>query len=81
MKGSWRTRAAPIIADVIRAHFDETEKEIRAALRAVYPFGERKRWPYKVWCSEVNIQLRRWRIWNGIWKQVDVSHLPLFKED
>ena len=81
MRGSWRRIAAPIISDIIRTHSDETEKEIRATLRAAYPFGERKRWPYTVWCSEVNIQLRRWRIWKGIWEYADASQLTLFKED
>lgn len=27
--------------------------ELRAKLREFYPFGERKYWPYKVWCEEV----------------------------
>jgi hypothetical protein len=31
-------------------------RQIRRALRDAYPFGERARWPYKVWCDEV----RRW---------------------
>ena len=27
--------------------------ELRSVLRHHYPFGERKYWPYKVWCEEV----------------------------
>lgn len=27
--------------------------ELRKRLSAAYPFGERKYWPYKVWCEEV----------------------------
>lgn len=49
----WRDVAAPIIAGVLEQTKGQEEKEIRAALRAAYPFGERKYHPYKIWCSEV----------------------------
>lgn len=29
------------------------EKEIRKAVSAAYPFGDRHYWPYKMWCDEV----------------------------
>ena len=54
---NWREHAAPIIARVIAEHQGESEKQIRAALRDAYPYGERAMWPYKVWCSEVRGQL------------------------
>lgn len=56
--GSWRDRARPIIAEVLeRCRQDgSTEKQIRAALFAAYPFGERKYHPYKIWLDEVRYQ-------------------------
>ena len=54
---TWREHAAAIITGVIDEHYEESEKQIRAALRDAYPYGERKLWPYKVWCSEVRRQL------------------------
>lgn len=59
---SWRDHARPIVARVIAAHPEASEKELRAALRDAYPFGERKYQPYKVWCDEVRRQLRLPRI-------------------
>jgi hypothetical protein len=54
---TWRDIAAPIVADVIKETAGKPEREVRAALREAYPFGERKYWPYKVWCDEVRYQL------------------------
>ncbi|MBT7304886.1 MAG: hypothetical protein HN849_35490 [Victivallales bacterium] len=56
--GTWRDHARPIIAAVIAEHQGETKREVRRALRDAYPYGERKYHPYKVWCDEVNRQLR-----------------------
>ena len=57
MTRTWRKHAAPIIARVIAEHQGDSEKDIRTALRAAYPYGERRMWPYKVWCAEVRRQL------------------------
>lgn len=54
---SWRDRLAPVIAKVIAEVGREEPKRLRAALRDAYPCGERKYWPYKVWCDEVRRQL------------------------
>ena len=57
---SWRDRMRPIISEIVGVfHPKDDEKYIRKALRATYPayFFERKYWPYKVWCDEVNRQL------------------------
>lgn len=56
MSWNWRKQAAPIIAGVLEATAGQTEREIRKALTAAYPFGERRYWPYKVWLSEVRRQ-------------------------
>jgi len=56
--GTWRDHCAPIIASVIAAH-QGNPVEMKKALRAAYPYSERKYWPYKVWCSEVRRQMRK----------------------
>lgn len=54
---TWRDRCRPVIAEVIRANQGQDLKTIRRALREAYPWGERKYWPYKVWCDEIRRQL------------------------
>lgn len=54
---TWRDSARPIIQRVLKDTLGQPEKEIRKAIREAYPFGERKYWPYKVWCDEVKLQL------------------------
>lgn len=54
---TWRDRARPMVARVLEENRGKPIAEIRAALRAAYPFGTRRHWPYKVWCSEVRLQL------------------------
>lgn len=58
-KSYWREQCAPIIAKVIEENKGKDEKEIRKALFLVYPFGERKMHPYKIWLSECNRQLKK----------------------
>lgn len=58
-KSHWRATAAPIIARVLLETAGKPEKEVRAALHAAYPFGEREYWPYKIWCSEIAYQRGR----------------------
>ena len=53
---SWRDRCRPVIARVLKATAGKPEKEIRAALREAYPFGERAMHPYKVWLDEIKRQ-------------------------
>lgn len=54
---TWRDIARPIIAEVIDREGTDDMRKLRRALRAAYPFGERRRWPYKVWCHEIRVQL------------------------
>lgn len=56
MSKTWREHAKPIIAEVLKSTKGLPDKEIRKALREAYPFGERKYWPYKVWCDEIRAQ-------------------------
>ncbi len=53
---TWRDHARPIIAKVIARVGRDDVKALRRALREAYPFGERRYWPYKVWCDEVRRQ-------------------------
>ncbi len=54
--GRWREHAKPIIARVLVETAGKPEKEIKAALRAAYPFGTRQYWPYKIWLDEIRVQ-------------------------
>lgn len=59
---SWRERARPIIADVIRCFSPGDDiKVIKKAVMATYPWHPRENWPYKVWCDETRRQLARLR--------------------
>lgn len=55
--GTWRQSCRPLIAETIKANEGKTLKELKKAIREVYPFGERKYHPYKIWFDEVKIQL------------------------
>ncbi len=54
MIGKWRQRSREAIARAVRdLPSDATLPALRTSLRAAYPFGERRHFPYKVWLSEV----------------------------
>ena len=53
---SWREKARPIIAAALKATEGKSEEEIKKALFDAYPWGERIRYPYKVWLSEIKKQ-------------------------
>jgi len=59
--GSWRDSARPIIGEVIARVGLNDMKELRRELLKVYPFGEKKYWPYKVWLDEIAVQTGRKR--------------------
>lgn len=54
---TWRKEFAPLIRRAIEEASPVDTTELRTQLRAVYPRSERKHWPYRVWCDEVNRQL------------------------
>lgn len=56
---TWRKIARPIIAKVLSDNKGKSEKEIRRALRDAYPWGQRSMHPYKVWCDEIKIQMKK----------------------
>lgn len=76
MSTTWRQHCRPIIAQVIADNKDKSEKEIRAALREAYPYGERANHPYATWCDEVKKQLKAWR---GV--KEEQPAIGLFKTD
>lgn len=51
---TWRDEARATIQDVIREQGAEDIAALQQALAEAYPFGERKRYPYKVWLQEVS---------------------------
>ena len=62
MISHWRRFAAPIIARVLAETSGKPDLEIRAALRAAYPFGPRRHHPYRIWLDEIRIQTGRRKI-------------------
>lgn len=56
MIGRWRAIARPIIARVLAETAGQPERDIVAALREAYPFGERAYHPYKIWLDEIKVQ-------------------------
>jgi hypothetical protein len=53
---TYRDNAAPLIACVLAATKGQPEKDIKAALKAAYPFGMRQYHPYQIWCDEIRRQ-------------------------
>lgn len=49
----WRERAAQLILAILQAHPTASERDLKSLFRQLYPWGERKRWPYKAWRAEV----------------------------
>lgn len=76
---SYREAAAAVIARTLAAIPPAAELKVkRAALRSAYPFGERRYWPYRVWCSEVRYALglaRRPRPGQPEWKDTPGQQL------
>ena len=53
---TWRDRARPLIAQVLRETAGKAEAEIKKALFDAYPFGPRQYHPYAVWLDEIKRQ-------------------------
>jgi len=67
---TWRDKARPIIKEVIDTH-GAGDPKIKKHLADAYPFGERRYHPYKIWLSEIKIQL-------AASKRPPIEQLPLF---
>lgn len=57
----WRITARQVIGRVIAQNPELSGERLRAAVSDAYPFGPRAYYPYKIWLSEVNLQLGRLR--------------------
>lgn len=55
--GYWRSRARPIVAQVIEEVGAEDMVLLRKKLSMAYPFGQKKYYPYDVWLDEIKTQL------------------------
>jgi hypothetical protein len=53
---TWRDRARPLIAKVLRETEGQDEKVIKKALRDAYPWGQRAMHPYQIWLDEIRRQ-------------------------
>lgn len=53
----WRQRAAEVITAVLADHPNAGAKERMDLLREAYPFGIKQYHPYKIWRSQVRLQL------------------------
>lgn len=54
---AWRREAALVIERALDG-VDRTDiRAVRRALRAAYPFGQRRFWPYKAWLLEIRSRL------------------------
>lgn len=77
MISRWRQVAAPIITKVLAETAGKPNGEIRAALRAAYPFGVRKHHAYKIWLDEIRIQTGRRGIDSRVRRSQGRLPLPL----
>ncbi len=57
MSKTWRQCCTGLIQQTIKENQGKPLKEIKRALRDVYPYGERAMHPYKIWCDEIKRQL------------------------
>ena len=78
MESKWRKIAKGIISEVLADRLPP--KAERKALTQAYPFGERARWPYKVWLDEIKRQkgLKRTLYAHRIKPEADKNQMEMF---
>lgn len=71
----WRDKCRPIIANAVGSWDGKDERELRKTLFNLYPFGERARYPYKIWLNEIALQLKQKRgiTPKRLWKDTNSS--------
>lgn len=57
MTSRWREHSRRVIQEIIKREGREDQDRLKKAISEAYPFGERKRHPYKIWLDEVKNQL------------------------
>jgi hypothetical protein len=55
-ESKWRMKARNVILRVLRDTQGQSEANVKKAISAAYPFGERAMHPYKIWLDEVKRQ-------------------------
>ena len=76
---SWDVISCRTIERVMRENPEADLKTLRKLISEAYPFGQRKYWPYKVWCREVKKALRNLEFKEKMGGHVPET-LPLFGE-
>lgn len=62
-QGYWTTASAKHLKQIFeQLPADATEEQMEKAIFDGYPFGQRKMFPYKVWCRTV-------REWKAAWRK------------
>lgn len=56
---SWRTIAQRTITPIEHEYRDKPLSDLKAALNEAYPFGQRRHYPYKIWCEEQRLAIAR----------------------
>ena len=56
---SWRFAAQRVIASIEHDYRDKPLSDLKAALHEAYPFGQRRNYPYKIWCEEQRLAIAR----------------------
>lgn len=49
----WNVKSREVISAIVTEVGVDDEAALYRAILAAYPFGERRQWPYKVFCEEV----------------------------
>lgn len=80
MRDTVRDTVRPIIAKILADNKGKPEKEIRKALRDGFPWPPRKYHPYKIWLSEIQVQMGKKRL--GVKKpKPDPNQPKMFDDD
>jgi hypothetical protein len=56
---TWRTYCQRVIAPLEGEYRDRPLEDYKVALHKAYPFGQRKYYPYKIWCEEQRLAISR----------------------
>ena len=57
MESQWRTESRKVILSIMAAIGTKDMVLLKREISKAYPFGDRKYFPYKIWCDEVRKQL------------------------
>jgi hypothetical protein len=69
----WRDRLRPIVTKAFNDCEGCDKKALRKHLKPLFPYGERRGWPYKVWLDEIRLQLGKPKKQKKVAPQGDVQ--------